>query len=140
MKTKFGLFIAITATVGLCLSVAQAQKSGYGTQKGATSTSKTTSGSTTDSNAPKPGTSLGGGKYVAIPVTAEEAAKKYPLPAGKTSYPNGMDAQVANDIGSAEHSGFVKSPYSSRVYDCRKIAQGTLLLDDAVKKVFVRPR
>src|SRR5947209_5112348 len=62
-------------------------------------------------------------------VTQEEATKKYPPPNGK-KYPAGIDAQLANDIGSAAHSGFIKSPYSTRVYDCRKIGSGTLILDE----------
>lgn len=72
-------------------------------------------------------------------ISQEEAAKKYPPPQGKKTYPAGMDAQVANDIGSASHSGFIKSPYSARVYDCRHVGSGTLLLDESVNKVFVRP-
>ena len=71
-------------------------------------------------------------------VTQQDAAKKYPPPDGK-KYPAGIDAQLANDIGSAAHSGFIKSPYSTRVYDCRKVASGTLILDESVNKVFVRP-
>jgi hypothetical protein len=71
-------------------------------------------------------------------VSPEEAAKKYP-PANGKKYPPGMDAQLANDIGSAAHSGFIKSPYSPRVYDCRKVGSGTLILDESVNKVFVRP-
>lgn len=118
----------------LGLSVAQAQSS-----KNAKASSSTAQTASTDAGAAKPGSSLGGGKYVAIVVSPEEAAKKYPPPNGKKSYPPGMDAQLANDIGSAQHSGFIKSPYSSRIYDCRKIGSGTLLLDDAAKKVFTRP-
>ena len=72
-------------------------------------------------------------------ITADEAAKKYPPPNGQKSYPAGMDAGVADDIGSATHTGFVKSPYSTRVYDCRKVAHGALVLDDGANKVFVRP-
>lgn len=137
MKTKLYLLIgAVAVTLGMSVNIAHGQKSGYGTQK--SSTAMQGGKKADDNQGRKPGASLGGGKYVAIIVTPEEAAKKYPPPAGK-SYPNGMDAQMANDIGSAQHSGFIKSPYSSRVYDCRKIGEGTLLLDDAANKVFVRP-
>lgn len=67
-------------------------------------------------------------------ISAEEAAKKYPPPQGK-SYPPGEMTSAA-DGGTP---GFIKSPYSSRVYDCRELGRGTLLLDEGAKKVFVRP-
>src|SRR4051812_49702989 len=123
MKTKFCLFVGATAAV-LTLSlagVARAQMGG-GQKKTSSGSSTTTQGGTSadDAGAAKPGSSLGGGKYVAIIVTPEEAAKKYPPPNGK-SYPNGMDQQLLTAPGTAAHSGFIKSPYSSRVYDCRKI-------------------
>jgi hypothetical protein len=70
----------------------------------------------------------------AKPIPREEAAKKYPPPNGK-QYP------PAERISSAEHGtpGFFKSPYSNRVYDCREIKPGELVLDETAKKVFVRP-
>jgi hypothetical protein len=52
-------------------------------------------------------------------ISREEAAKKYPPPNGK-SYP------FAERISSAEH-------------DCREVQPGQLVLDETVKKVFVRP-
>ena len=70
----------------------------------------------------------------AVIVTAEDAAKKYPLPAGK-DYPPGINANEH----SATASGFVQSPYSSRVYDCRHLAHGTLILDEGAKKLFRKP-
>ena len=70
----------------------------------------------------------------AVVVTAEDAAKKYPLPAGK-EYPPGINANTH----SATASGFVQSPYSSRVYDCRRLGHGTLILDEGAKKVFRKP-
>jgi hypothetical protein len=70
----------------------------------------------------------------AVEVTAEDAAKKYPMPAGK-DYPVGINANAH----SATASGFVQSPYSSRVYDCRKMKHGTLILDEGAKKVFRKP-
>ena len=68
---------------------------------------------------------------VAQEISRDEAAKKYPPPAGK-GYPPGIATPTS--VG-----GFFQSPYSSRVYDCRKIKKGALVLDDSVKKVFVRP-
>lgn len=128
-----------TAVLTLSVAVARAQMGGYGGQKNTGGSSTTTqTAKASDDKGAKPGSSLGGGKFVAIVVSPEEA-KKYPPPNGKTTYPNGMDEQVLKAPGTAAHSGFIKSPYSSRVYDCRKIGAGTLLLDDAVKKVFVRP-
>jgi hypothetical protein len=35
--------------------------------------------------------------------------------------------------------GFVRSPYSSRVYDCRKVGHGALILDEGAKKLFRAP-
>jgi hypothetical protein len=72
----------------------------------------------------------------AIEITKEEAAKKYPLPAGK-NYPEGIPSEAAN---TATGGGFFRSPYSSTIYDCRKVKSGTLLLDKHVNKLFVRPR
>ena len=70
----------------------------------------------------------------AVEVTPEDAAKKYPMPAGK-DYPPGINANTH----SATASGFVQSPYSSRVYDCRKVKHGGLVLDEGAKKVFRKP-
>ena len=70
----------------------------------------------------------------AIVVTAEEAAQKYPMPNGK-DYPVGINANK----GSATASGFVQSPYSARVYDCRRLGHGTLILDEGVNKLFRKP-
>ena len=70
----------------------------------------------------------------AVEVTPEDAAKKYPMPAGK-DYPVGINANTH----SATASGFVQSPYSSRVYDCRKMKHGSLVLDEGAMKVFRKP-
>lgn len=70
----------------------------------------------------------------AVVVSAEDAAKKYPLPAGK-DYPVGINANTH----SATASGFVQSPYSSRVYDCRHMGHGTLILDEGANKLFRKP-
>ncbi|HYR22807.1 MAG TPA: hypothetical protein VEP30_07795 [Chthoniobacterales bacterium] len=71
----------------------------------------------------------------AVVITPEDAAKKYPLPNGMKEYPPGINANK----GSATASGFVQSPYSSRVYDARKLGHGTLILDEGAKKVFRKP-
>jgi hypothetical protein len=65
-------------------------------------------------------------------VTQEDAAKKYPPPKNLGHYPEGVSTSTTT-------GGFFQSPYSSRVYDCRKVKKGTLLLDDSVNKIFVRP-
>jgi hypothetical protein len=70
----------------------------------------------------------------AVEVTAEDAAKKYPMPKGK-DYPTGINANTH----SATASGFVQSPYSSRVYDARKMKHGTLILDEGANKLFRKP-
>jgi hypothetical protein len=68
-----------------------------------------------------------------VEVSAEDAAKKYPMPKGK-DYPMGNF-----EAFSANVNGFVRSPYSSRIYDCRKIRHGALILDEGAKKVFRCP-
>jgi hypothetical protein len=69
---------------------------------------------------------------VATPITATEAAKKYP-PSKGGSYPVGeRDPHKAD--------GIVSSPYPPRQeFDCSKIAHGGLVLDTRANKVFVRP-
>jgi hypothetical protein len=69
----------------------------------------------------------------AVVVSPEDAAKKYPMPKGK-DYPMGSFEAFASNTG-----GFVRSPYSSRIYDCRKIGHGALILDEGAKKVFRAP-
>ncbi|MDQ2824236.1 MAG: hypothetical protein M3R29_02185 [Verrucomicrobiota bacterium] len=71
-----------------------------------------------------------------VEISQEEAAKKYPPPAGK-NYPEAIPSENAN---TATGGGFFRSPYSSKIYDCRKVKSGTLLLDKSANKVFVRPR
>lgn len=68
----------------------------------------------------------------AVEVTPEEAAKKYPLPAGMKDYPVGINTSTTT-------GGFVQSPYSSRVYDSRKMKHGALILDEGAQKVFRKP-
>jgi hypothetical protein len=74
-------------------------------------------------------------------ISKEEAAKKYPPPKGK-SYPPGSDLAVLTGGATGGSTwGYIKSPYSSNVYDCRrgKAHVGDLILDESVNKVFVRP-
>jgi hypothetical protein len=74
-------------------------------------------------------------------ISKEEAAKKYPPPNGK-SYPPGSDLAVLTGGATGGSTwGYIKSPYSSNVYDCRrgKAHVGDLILDESVNKVFVRP-
>src|ERR1700736_888703 len=86
------LTVILAAVVGcFVLSLSTVMGQGYG--KGMTSGGSTPSGSPGGSAggsaaAKKPGTVETGGAIVATPVTKEEAAKKYPLPAGK-NYPPG---------------------------------------------------
>ena len=67
----------------------------------------------------------------AVEVTPEDAAKKYPLPPGK-DYPPGINTATTT-------GGFVQSPYSSRVYDSRKMKHGALILDEGANKLFRKP-
>ena len=67
----------------------------------------------------------------AVEVTPEDAAKTYPPPNGG-KYPEGIATKTTT-------GGFIQSPYSSRIYDCRKIKHGHLVLDDGAKKIFIRP-
>ena len=64
-------------------------------------------------------------------VTKEEAAKKYPPP------PKGYPLGIAYGAG---QPGFFQSPYSTtKVFDCRSLKHGDLVLDKYANKVFVRP-
>lgn len=64
-------------------------------------------------------------------IPKEEAEKKYP-PANGRSYPVADRAERGTP-------GFFKSPYTGRLYDCRDLNHGDLILDETAKKVFVRP-
>lgn len=64
-------------------------------------------------------------------ITKEEAAKKYPAP--KTGYPAG----IAYGSGTP---GFFHSPYTTtKVFDCRSLPHGALILDKYANKIFVKP-
>src|ERR1700719_1701356 len=69
-----------------------------------------------------------------VVVSPEDAAKKYPMANGK-DYPTGINANK----GSATASGFVQTPYSGRVYDCKKWAHGALVVDEGVNNLFRKP-
>ena len=72
-----------------------------------------------------------GGSIVAMQITPQDAAKKYPAQKGK--YPMGE-----RDPHNAD--GVVNSPYPPRTaFDCSNIPHGGLVLDTHVNKVFVRP-
>jgi hypothetical protein len=81
----------------------------------------------------KPGTALADGAIVPTRITPEEAAKKYPPPNGK-NYPPG-DANYSF----SHKPGYIRSPYSSTIYDCSGIPKGSLILDTHVNKVFAKP-
>jgi hypothetical protein len=66
-------------------------------------------------------------------ITKEEAAKKYPPPNGK-QYPFGDP-----NYNYSHKPGYIRSPYSTDVYDCSKVPKGALVLDQHVNKVFVKP-
>jgi hypothetical protein len=70
----------------------------------------------------------------AVEVTPEDAAKKYPMPNGGKEYPAGLKPGTT-----ALATGFVQSPFSSKVYDARGLKHGALILDESVKKVFRKP-
>jgi hypothetical protein len=121
------LAVILAAVVG-CFVLSLSTAMGQSYQQSKAPASITTGGK---SDAKKPGTVVTGGAIVGTPITKEEAAKKYPLPAGK-SYPAGN-----RDIH--KPSGWVNSPYSRDVYDCSNIARGGLVLDTHVNKLFTRP-
>ena len=75
----------------------------------------------------------------AIPkvISPDEAAKKYPPPAGKKEYPPAVALPTSS-------GGFYRSPWSSQVYNCTKKAcptcgGGALILDEKSNKVFRIP-
>lgn len=81
-----------------------------------------------------PGIHGQGTAHAVIPqvITREEAAKKYPPETGK-DYPLGTSLPTST-------GGFFRSPYSSQVYDGRKIKfKNSLILDTTVNKVFKSP-
>jgi hypothetical protein len=73
---------------------------------------------------------------VAKEISKEEAAKKYPP--GPKGY---LPAVPEYSRSATSNSGFFKSPYSSKMYDCRELKSGALVLDTYAKppQVFVRP-
>ena len=68
-------------------------------------------------------------------ISPEEAAKKYPPPAGKKEYPPAITLPTSS-------GGFYRSPFSNTVYHCTKkdnCGGGALVLDESAKKVFRIP-
>jgi hypothetical protein len=73
---------------------------------------------------------------VAKAITQEEAAKKYPP--GPKGYLSGQPQFTRSATASG---GFYKSPYSNKIYDCREIKSGQLVLDTYARppQVFIKP-
>ena len=73
---------------------------------------------------------------VAKEISKEDAAKKYPP--GPKGY---LPAVPEYSRSATSNAGFFKSPYSSKIYDCREVKSGALILDTYAKppQVFVRP-
>jgi hypothetical protein len=135
MKMKLTLFNSafIVALIAVALSNSSFGQ-GYGSQQGGSSKPAAAGTPATGRNAgKKPGEVLPSGEIVAVTITEEEAKKKYPMPNGK-DYPVGINRGTQ-----ATSTGFVQSPYSSRVYDARGLGHGTLIVDEGVKKVFKKP-
>ena len=58
----------------------------------------------------------GSDTIIAEEISKEDAAKNYPPDKGK-SYPEGAAASTST-------GGFFQSPYSGKVFDCRKVKRG----------------
>ena len=73
---------------------------------------------------------------VAKEISKEEAAKKYPP--GPKGYLPGVPEYSRSATSTA---GFFKSPYSNKIYDCRELKSGALILDTYARppKVFMKP-
>ncbi len=128
MKTKLVTIVSVVAVSWLALifsstAVGQGESSRMQPQPPPSGTGTSAASRTTQGAA---------GSIVATPISATEAAKKYPPPKGG-SYPMGeRDPHKA--------SGIVTSPYPPRQeFDCSKIAHGALVLDTRANKVFLRP-
>jgi hypothetical protein len=130
MKTKLTAIVSVIAVTLLALIIPctvmaqEGSRTGGGYQQPA----KSSAGAMTPAGRDVKGA---GGALKATPITADEAAKKYPPPKG--GYPTGeRDAH--------KPSGVVSSPYPPRTeFDCSEIPHGGLVLDTHVKKVFIRP-
>jgi len=122
----------VVGLVGFALSNS-AFAQGYGSQKSSSNQPAAAATPSGKNAGKKPGEVLPSGEIVPVTITAEEASKKYPLPKGK-DYPAGISVNAQ-----ATFTGFVQSPYSSRVYDVRGIGRGTLIVDEGAKKVFKKP-
>jgi len=69
-------------------------------------------------------------------ISKEDAAKKYPP--GPKGYLPGVPEYSRSATSSA---GFFKSPYSNKIYDCRELKSGALILDTYARppKVSMKP-
>lgn len=77
------------------------------------------------------------GAIEAKEIPKEEAQKKYP-PKGPKGY---LEAMPMYSRSGTSNAGFFKSPYSSKMYDCRKVKAGSLVLDNYARppQVFIVP-
>jgi hypothetical protein len=128
MKTKLTAIISVIAVSLLALIVPRTGMAQESKAGGYQQPAKSSSGAMTPAGHDVKGS---GGALKATPITADEAAKKYPPPKG--GYPTGeRDAH--------KPSGVVSSPYPPRTeFDCSEVPHGGLVLDTHVKKVFIRP-
>ena len=88
-------------------------------------------------NAPTYGQAGTTGAVVAKEITKEDAAKKYPP--GPKGYLPGIKEYSRSATANA---GFFRSPYSSKMYDCRSLKPGMFVLDSYARppQVFVVPQ
>ncbi len=87
-------------------------------------------------NAPTYGQSGTQGAIVAKEIKKEEAQKKYPP--GPKGY---LTAIKEYSRSATANAGFFRSPYSSKMYDCRQLKSGMFVLDKYATppQVFVVP-
>ena len=87
-------------------------------------------------SAPVYGQSGTTGAVVAKEISKEEATKKYPP--GPKGY---LSAVPEYSRSATSNSGFFRSPYSNKIYDCRELKSGALILDTYARppKVFMKP-
>jgi hypothetical protein len=128
MKTKLLTIVAVVTLSGAALIFVN---TAMGQAARSYPPSRANQGANPASSLPSPGLKGAGGAPIATPITAQDAAKKYPTSSGR--YPMG-------ERDPHKPSGVVSSPYPPRQeYDCSNVAHGGLVLDTRVNKVFVRP-
>jgi hypothetical protein len=129
MKTKLLTIISVIAVSGAALIFINTTVGQEGSRGG--NYARPPAGANQASSLPSPGSKGAGGAPIATPITAQDAAKKYPSSSGR--YPMG-------ERDPHKPSGVVSSPYPPRQeYDCSNVAHGGLVIDTRVNKVFVRP-